>query len=359
MSATVHDSGYKRLFSNKTIFRQLIETFVEEEWVSRLDFTRAERLDKSFVSEHYKETEADIIYKVPLHDTEKVIYLCLLIEFQSTVYRFMTLRTLQYTCDFYMDFVLSNKNVRHLMLPAMFPLVLYNGDDKWTAPDNLDELIENAVDLGEYGLHFKHFVIAENEFGKEALLRIRNIISTLFLAETHYDYELLRDELLNLCDTEQDVQALDLFINWLRQLATHGKIDPIDFARMEAHYRTREEMKSMLIKALEQERDTLRQEGYDLGKKEGIDLGKKEGIDLGKKEGKLEAQRQILRHLLQRRFSPSVEEYAQYAAQLERIHNLEHLLKLVDQLLTLPTLAEFAEALRAHWPTTDHPSPTV
>lgn len=54
MSATVHDSGYKRLFSNKTIFRQLIETFVEAEWVPRLDFERAERLDKSFVSEHYK-----------------------------------------------------------------------------------------------------------------------------------------------------------------------------------------------------------------------------------------------------------------------------------------------------------------
>jgi hypothetical protein len=31
MSATIHYSGYKRLFSNKTIFRQLIETFVEED----------------------------------------------------------------------------------------------------------------------------------------------------------------------------------------------------------------------------------------------------------------------------------------------------------------------------------------
>lgn len=339
MSATVHDSGYKRLFSNKTIFRQLIETFVEEEWVPKLDFAQAERLDKSFVSEHYKETEADIIYKVPLRDTEEVIYLCLLIEFQSSVYRFMTLRTLQYKCDFYMDFVLSNKNVRHLMLPAMFPLVLYNGDDKWTAPDNLDELIENTVDLGEYGLHFKHFVIAENEFGKEALLRIRNIISTLFLAETHYDYELLRDELLNLCDTEQDVQALELFINWLRQLAYHGRIDPVDFERMEAHYRTREEMKSMLVKALEQERDTLRQEGYDLGKKDGVI-----------------AQRQTLLRFLEWRFSPSAAEQALYAAQLEQINELEHLIQLVDQVLTLPTLAEFAKTLHTYLPTTEaHP----
>lgn len=52
MTATIHDSGYKRLFSNKTIFRQLFETFVEEEWMPQLDFERAERLDKSFVSEH-------------------------------------------------------------------------------------------------------------------------------------------------------------------------------------------------------------------------------------------------------------------------------------------------------------------
>ena len=344
MSTTVHDSGYKRLFMNKTIFRQLIETFVEEEWVPRLDFERAERLDKSFVSEHYKETEADIIYKVPLRNSEQVIYLCLLIEFQSTVYRFMVLRSLQYKCDFYMDFVLSHKQVRGLKLPAMFPLILYNGDDKWSAPDNIEALIENAVDLGEYGLQFKHFVIAENEFDKEGLLRIRNIISTLFLAETHYDYTTLRDELLNLCDTEQDVHALELFINWLRQLATHGHINPTDFERMEAQYRTREEMKSMLIKALEQERDTLRQEGYAIGEKDGIEKGIEKGMV---------AQRQTVLRLLQWRFSTAAAEQTLYAAQLEQIHNLEHLVQLLDQLLTIQTLPEFERVVQVYLSSSD------
>jgi len=67
---------------------------------------------------------------VPLRNSDKVIYLCLLIEFQSDVQRFMVLRSLHYKCNFYMDFVLSNKNVRGLLLPAMFQLVLYNGDEK-------------------------------------------------------------------------------------------------------------------------------------------------------------------------------------------------------------------------------------
>jgi hypothetical protein len=39
----IHDSGYKILFSNRTIFRQLIQTFVEEKWVQRLDFDQAIR----------------------------------------------------------------------------------------------------------------------------------------------------------------------------------------------------------------------------------------------------------------------------------------------------------------------------
>ncbi len=267
MSTTVHDSGYKRLFSNKTIFRQLIQTFVEEEWVSRLDFDRAERLDKSFVSEHYKETEADIIYKVPLLDSDTVIYLALLIEFQSTVQRFMILRTLQYKCNFYMDFVLAHKGERELMLPALFSLVLYNGEDKWTAPANIDQLIETEVNLGQYGLHFEHLVIAENAYGKEWLAKIDNIIATLFLAEAHYDLPLLLEKLLSLYDTEPDRQALMLFINWFRQLAAHGRLQSNDFAQIEEQELTREEVKSMLIKALERERETIRQEGFDLGRK--------------------------------------------------------------------------------------------
>jgi len=174
-----------------------------------------------------------------------------------------------------MDFVLSNKNVRGLMLPAIFPLVLYNGEDKWTAPDNIEQLIETEIDLGQYGLHFQHLVIAENSYGKEWLAKIDNIIATLFLAEAHYDLPLLLEKLLSLYDTEPDRQALMLFINWFRQLAAHGRLKSPDFAQIEEQDLTREEVKSMLIKALEREREAI----FDSGKKEGIDIGKKEGIE--------------------------------------------------------------------------------
>ena len=120
---TIHDSGYKKLFSNRVIFRQLIETFVPEVWVKDLDFGQCETIDKSFVSEHYKETESDLIYKVKLKGRD--VYLILLLEFQSTVDRFMVLRVLNYLTNFYMDYVDSQEEVD--LLPPVFPIVLYNG----------------------------------------------------------------------------------------------------------------------------------------------------------------------------------------------------------------------------------------
>ena len=81
--------------------------------------------------------------------------------------------------------------------------------------------------------------------------------------------------------------------------------------------------------------------GFDIGKKEGIE----EGIEKGIEKGKLEAQRQTLLHLLQWRFSPTAEELARYTVQLERVDQLAVLLHLLDQLLVMPTLGEFASLL--------------
>lgn len=92
----------------------------------------------------------------------------------------------------------------------------------------------------------------------------------------------------------------------------------------------------MLLKALEQERNNLRQEGIEKGIEQGIS-----------------AQRQTLLRLLQWRFAPTAAEQAHYAAHLDRIDNLEALLHLVDQVLTQPTLSAFAEVLQAHLPPTE------
>ena len=62
----IHDRGYTKLFSNKEIFRQLVTSFVHEEWVKDLDFTDCELVPGVFISPQYQKTFSDLIYKVKL-----------------------------------------------------------------------------------------------------------------------------------------------------------------------------------------------------------------------------------------------------------------------------------------------------
>ncbi len=294
MSKKINDSGYKKLFSNKTIFRELIETFVNEEWVKEIDFNSCETIDKSFISEHYKETESDLLYRLQLKGKE--VYVYVLMEFQSSVDCFMSLRVLNYLTNFYMDYLLSNRSVKRL--PAVFPIVLYNGDKEWRATTNIADLIEGNELLGEFALHFKYFKIAENEYSKEKLLKIHNIVSTLFLSESYYDVGLLEEELLNLFDRESDKDALSLFLNWFKQLSVHGKIEKEDYKQLETVYKNKEEVKTMLIKALEKEKKEIFEKGKIEGKVEGKAKGKAEGKAEGRMEGRIEGKIETAKRML-------------------------------------------------------------
>lgn len=269
----IHDSGYKRLLSNKTIFRQLIETFVEEEWVQFVDFEQAERIDKSFISGHYKETESDIIYRVPIQQPDgstREIYFYILIEFQSTVQRLMAVRVLHYISSFYMDYQESRQWKEIDKLPAVLPIVLYNGDEKWTAPTSISELIDSYPPLNDFQLGFEYLKLAENEFTLNQLLGIRNIISTLFLVEAHYDVTLLSEELLRLYDEEEDREALSIFLNWFQQLAFYGRIDETEYGSLARAIGDKEEVRSMLLTAIEKDRENIRQQGIEQGIEQGV-----------------------------------------------------------------------------------------
>ena len=339
----IHDRGYKRLLSQPTIIRQIIETFIEEDWVQQLDFSRIERIDKSFISESYREVEADLLFKVPFKDSDRELFFYFLTELQSKVLRFMALRVQHYVSSFYMDFIQSNPSAQ--TLPAVFPIVLYNGDEKWTAPTQVADLIERFPDLGPYRLSLEFFKIAENEYDRERLLRQSNIATTLFLAEAHYDIHLLYERMVQLFEEEEDREALQVFLNWFAQLALRGYRPAPDYELVEREYKNVEEVKSMLMTAIERDREQL----LKTGEARGIQLGEARGIE----QGKLIAQRQTLLQLLHFRFAVADEENEKFVAYFKQLQNLHHLTQLVNQLLTAPTLAAFEENVLAYLPKDD------
>lgn len=263
-----HDSGYKKLFSNPELVRQLLTGFVKESWINNIDYSTLERIDKSFVSDEFVKRESDLIYKAKFSGND--IYIFILIEFQSTVDRFMALRMLRYITELYEDLV---KNQKFKTLPAVFPVMLYNGEKRWTAPEDISILIQNSISE-KYIPGFSYYKIAENEFSKEFLKSLNNSVGALFYTENCSEKELQHeiDTIVDLFRTEKP-EEIALFVNWFKYMFQDRK-------ELVEEVQEMEEVKSMLRTSIKKYGKQLLQEGKLEGIQEGI---QKEKRDTAKK----------------------------------------------------------------------------
>lgn len=130
-----YDKAYKILLSNRAMFATLLHHFVPGDWVKKLDIDTLIRVDKSYVLSDYKEKEADLVYRAQLNGQE--FYFYVLLELQSRVDFQMPHRLLTYMTEIWRDAQNNTpqfeKRRKSYKLPAIVPIVLYNGNAKWTA----------------------------------------------------------------------------------------------------------------------------------------------------------------------------------------------------------------------------------
>ncbi|WPZ19212.1 Rpn family recombination-promoting nuclease/putative transposase [Geobacillus subterraneus] len=154
-----HDVGYKYLFSNKKVFLQLLNTFVKKEWIKKLDEQHLQKIEKSFILHDFIEKEADIIYEMKTEEQD--VYFYILLELQSSVDYSMPFRLLQYMYELWRD-IIKNTDQREFKskkfkLPVIVPIVLYNGQNKWTAPLAFKDYLFSATKkLSETQDFFQH-----------------------------------------------------------------------------------------------------------------------------------------------------------------------------------------------------------
>lgn len=268
----VHDSGYKKLFSNTELLRQLLTTFVNEEWTNDIDYSTLQRIDKSFVTDEFADRESDLIYKAFFRKRE--VYIFILLEFQSTVDRFMALRMLRYITELYEHLI---KNFKIKKLPAVFPVMLYNGEKRWTAPEELNKLIESSIpEL--YIPQFKYYKIAENEFSKDFLKKMRNSVAALFYTENCSGEELRKEikTVVRLLKSEKPAE-ITLFINWFKYMFDDRKdlVEEIQGIN---------EVKSMLRTSIKKIKEEAVKEGLEKGLQKGLEKGLQKGILKGEQK---------------------------------------------------------------------------
>ncbi len=222
-SASGHDRGYKLLFSDPTLLEELLRGFLPEDWTERLDFTTLERVGNSFVSADLRERHSDLIWRLRLRgDGEGWVYLYLLLEFQSTSDRFMAVRLLTYIGLLLEEIVHKEKLKPGDRLPAVLPLVLYNGERRWRAPLRLESLfVPVPAPLRRHLPRLTYRLLDERRLDLNRPELEENRTAALFRIETFRnpaDIPHLTRDLAGLLPREEEPELRRKINVWLRAL---------------------------------------------------------------------------------------------------------------------------------------------
>ena len=319
----LYDRGYKMLLSYWQILRELVDGYLDSDWKNRLDYSKSQLIDKSYVSKDLEKEESDIVYKIPIIGLDKEVFLYVLIEHQSTVDFAMPLRLFLYTAKVWGDiYKNTDQNIRKqkgFRLPPVIPIVLYNGENNWTCVRCLWDLVEQAQLFGDFVPNLRYYLVDIPRLDKTKLAKFANGLAAAFLLDREMDsadFAQTLQQATTWLDNEPDDEVLHGVAAWIIMLLKNEFPDSVKdlLDNVDLNKRSRKEVKTML--------ETMPRKIYNSGRQE-------------------ECKQNILT-FLEGRFgfvSPEI------LVSVEKVDSLQALQRLVRKAAVAKDLAEFQAAL--------------
>jgi hypothetical protein len=188
-----YDALYHRLFSHPGIVGQLLIDFIGGPGGAGIDLGEVnlegmERLNAKFHAHTGQRREGDMIWRIPRRDGEDT-YLVLLLEFQSTSDQMMAVRVMTYASLLWQHLADEKRLPAHGKLPPLLPVVLYNGDGRWRAPESVRDLIglNERSTLWRWQPELRYHLIDVGTFSQAELESRASLLALWFRLENASD----------------------------------------------------------------------------------------------------------------------------------------------------------------------------
>ncbi|MCI9144291.1 MAG: Rpn family recombination-promoting nuclease/putative transposase [Lachnospiraceae bacterium] len=220
---TPHDKGYRKSLSNPKEFLHFLKKYVGDDWTKKLKVSDLSLCDTKMLEKDYQGREADLIYKAHLPGDEDV-FIFILQELQSSVDYTMIFRVLMYVVNTLLKHFLNTpENVREsakFRLPAMVPIIFYNGSENWTAVKSLKEYQNCGELFGDHVLNLKYYLIDLSELKENYILSTNTVLDNIMYCDKFRK----RDELAEAIRTSYKrietlgAQEKEEFRNWVKYI---------------------------------------------------------------------------------------------------------------------------------------------
>ena len=180
-----HDSLYHRLFSHPEMVADLLKDFLEPELLKTVDLTKMRRINTKLTAPKGQRRRGDIVWEIPIEGGGN-LFVLLMLEFQSDIEEWMVLRISIYTGLLYQQLVDERKLKITDGLPPVLPIVLFNGEPRWNAPETLQDLIRlpRNSPLWKYQPEMRYYAIDEGKFSEQELKGRKSLNALLFRMES-------------------------------------------------------------------------------------------------------------------------------------------------------------------------------
>ena len=278
--STPHDKGYKKSLSRPSEFLHFLKKYVKADWMMEISESDISLCDKEMLERDYEGKEADLLYRVNMPD-DREIFIFILQELQSYVDYTMVFRILMYVVNtlmkYFMDKEKNERERQGFRLPAMVPIVFYNGQDRWTAARSLKEYQNSGDIFGNHILNLEYYLVDLSKITEEYILSTNTVVDNIMYCDKYRK----KLELAGAIRTaygrikELGLQEREEFRNWVRYILLSvcgNKEAVVEEILNWAGSGEEDDMafKYNIIKAFEEEREEGREEGKAEGKAEGM-----------------------------------------------------------------------------------------
>ncbi len=268
-----------------------------------LDFSRAQRENRSFIPDDLHKQEADLLYRVPFRVGTGEVWIYVLLEHQSKPDKTMGLRLLGYMVEIWQAQQRGWKDnhtpyAKWKLFPIL-PLVFYTGKRKWKTPLSLAALMDVPTLLKPFTPAFETLLLRLHETPPDTLMQAGSAVAFALRA-------------LQAADEPKEVleQALHEVVSLLDALPQSAKAEwswAMRFLYLlvlnKRDADEQEELKDVMEEAVLHKRDEYK-EVKMTGAQALINQGKREGRKEGRQEGKQEGRLEIILEQLEVRFGP-------------------------------------------------------
>ena len=326
----LHDENYKRLFASPLMVQDVLRACLPAHRLAAADTSSLGKLSPEYVSDELRKRHGDAVWHLRLG--RRRVFL-LLLEFQAQDDRWMALRILTYTGLLLQELIRSRApEVAGERLPAVLPVVLYNGTAPWIAAPEMRTLITPVGRwLAPYQPAQRYCLLDLRRMPADDL-PYRNLLRVVVRLEQSRTPE----------DVVRAVQALQRwlpkrgaeelrrgFVDWVREIA--GRLAPA--GATVPLVRTLEESMTLVERVAEWPKQWLQE-----GREQGIAEGREQGVAEGREQG-VDQQRALLCRLAAARFDADTA--TRLADLLAPIVDPERLAEVGDWLVRCDTAAAF------------------